>query len=51
MVPALLLVFGVWGLPESPRYLVNIGKDDDARRVLAYIRRRPLDDEFSYFAC
>ena len=37
-VPAIILFFGVLKLPESPRYLVNHGQTDDARRVLSYVR-------------
>ncbi|KRM61697.1 D-arabinose H(+) symporter [Paucilactobacillus vaccinostercus DSM 20634] len=37
-VPAIILFFGVLKLPESPRYLVNHGLNDDARRVLSYVR-------------
>lgn len=42
-VPAVILFFGVLKLPESPRYLVNHGLNDDARRVLSYVRDN--DDE------
>ncbi|KAI0033480.1 hexose transport-related protein [Vararia minispora EC-137] len=44
-LPALLLMFGVWLIPESPRHLVNIGQEERARAVLAYIRRTGPDDE------
>lgn len=37
-VPAIVLFFGVLGLPESPRFLIRNGRLDDARRVLGYIR-------------
>ena len=37
-VPALILFFGVLKLPESPRFLANEGKVDEARRVLTYLR-------------
>ena len=45
-VPAVLLMFGIWILPESPRHLVNIGQDQKALEVLAYIRKRSADDEY-----
>ena len=45
-VPALLLMFGIWILPESPQHLVNIGQDQKALEVLAYIRKRSIDDEY-----
>jgi hypothetical protein len=44
-IPALLLMFGVWLIPESPRHLVNVGQEERAREVLRYIRRTDLEDE------
>ncbi|VDB91654.1 unnamed protein product [Peniophora sp. CBMAI 1063] len=44
-IPALMLMFGVWLVPESPRYLVSIGKEERARHVLGYIRHSDQDDE------
>ncbi|MFL1695519.1 sugar porter family MFS transporter [Weissella kandleri] len=41
-VPAIILFLGVLRLPESPRFLVKLGKNDEARKVLSYIRS---DDE------
>jgi sugar porter (SP) family MFS transporter len=38
-VPAIILFLGVLRLPESPRFLVKHGFEDQARRVLSYIRR------------
>jgi sugar porter (SP) family MFS transporter len=38
-VPAVILYLGVLRLPESPRFLVKIGKEDEAVKVLRYIRR------------
>lgn len=38
-VPAIILVFGVLALPESPRFLVKMNKLDEAKRVLSYIRK------------
>lgn len=37
-VPAIILFIGVLRLPESPRFLVKNGLDDQARQVLSYIR-------------
>ena len=33
-VPSLLVVFFVWFLPESPRWLISHGKTDRARNIL-----------------
>jgi sugar porter (SP) family MFS transporter len=38
-VPAIILFLGVLRLPESPRFLVKHGKDEEAARVLGYIRK------------
>ena len=34
-VPALILVSGLPWVPESPRFLIKIGEDEQARRVLS----------------
>jgi len=41
-VPALILLIGMYFLPETPRWLVSKGRDEDARRVL---RRTRTDEE------
>lgn len=41
-VPAIILLLGVLRLPESPRFLVKKGFEDEAREVLSFIRK---DDE------
>ena len=38
-VPAVILYLGVLRLPESPRFLVKVGKENEALKVLHYIRR------------
>ncbi|MGW5641624.1 sugar porter family MFS transporter [Saccharopolyspora sp. NPDC003752] len=35
LVPALVLIAGVWVLPESPRWLLTRGRDEEARAGLA----------------
>jgi Arabinose efflux permease len=39
LIPAAALLIGGLLLPESPRYLVEKGKVDDARDVLTYLRQ------------
>lgn len=48
-VPAIILFFGVLKLPESPRFLVNHGQNDEARKVLSYVRDNDneIDSELS----
>ncbi|GGH65933.1 sugar porter family MFS transporter [Rothia aerolata] len=38
-IPAVILFLGVLRLPESPRFLINQGKESEALRVLGYIRK------------
>lgn len=38
-IPAVILFVGVMKLPESPRFLINHGQPDEARKVLSYIRK------------
>lgn len=45
MIPAVIMVSGVFMLPYSPRWLAQKGRDDESLRVLAKIRQLPTDDE------
>ncbi|QDR72605.1 sugar porter family MFS transporter [Limosilactobacillus reuteri] len=38
MIPALCLFIGMWKVPESPRWLVMIGKQKSALRILQKVR-------------
>ncbi|KAH6900458.1 general substrate transporter [Thelonectria olida] len=44
-IPAVLLAFGIWWLPFSPRWLVKKGRDQEALKTLAYLRNLSEDDE------
>ncbi|KAI5808643.1 general substrate transporter [Peziza echinospora] len=46
LIPGIiLLVAAVVILPESPRFLVSIGRNEKARDVLGYLRYLPITDE------
>ncbi len=44
-IPAACLALGIWWLPFSPRWLVDKGRDEDAIKTLAYLRKLPSDHE------
>lgn len=44
-VPAFVLYAGVLKLPESPRFLIKNGKEDEARMVLSFIRPKDKIDQ------
>lgn len=45
-VPSVIQFFGFIGLPESPRWLMEKGRTDDARRALQQIRKvKRVDNE------
>ncbi|KAL5508401.1 hypothetical protein ACEPAH_6020 [Sanghuangporus vaninii] len=44
MVWGLILLSGIFFLPESPRHLLGLGRSDEARRVIAELNSVPDDD-------
>ena len=55
-VPSLIMFFGFWFMPESPRWLVFHGKTDKALAVLSKLRDpshvkeelKSINDDFEY---
>ncbi|KIJ68058.1 hypothetical protein HYDPIDRAFT_25505 [Hydnomerulius pinastri MD-312] len=44
MFPALCLGIGMMFMPYSPRWLMEQGREDEAMRTLALLRRKPVDE-------
>jgi MFS family permease len=44
-IPAVCLAFGIWFMPFSPRWLVKVGRDEEARSTLAWMRNLPIDHD------
>ncbi|KAK3181815.1 hypothetical protein K4F52_006882 [Lecanicillium sp. MT-2017a] len=43
-IPAAALAVGIWFMPYSPRWLVKVGRDDEAKATLAWMRKLPQED-------
>ncbi|KAK2603978.1 hypothetical protein QQS21_003814 [Conoideocrella luteorostrata] len=44
-IPAVALAVGIWFMPFSPRWLVKVGRDEEAKSTLAWMRKLPIDHE------
>ncbi|KAH8815973.1 putative MFS quinate transporter [Xylogone sp. PMI_703] len=44
-IPAVCLALGIWWMPFSPRWLVKEGRDEEAKRTLASLRKLPVEHE------
>jgi hypothetical protein len=44
MFPALVLGFGMFWMPYSPRWLSEVGREDEALATLSYLRSRDIHD-------
>ncbi|KAM3434431.1 hypothetical protein NHJ13734_006001 [Beauveria thailandica] len=44
-IPAAALAIGIWFMPYSPRWLVKVGRDEEAKATLAWMRKLPIDDK------
>ena len=44
MLWGLILLSGIFFLPESPRHLLGLGREGEARRVIATLNSVPEDD-------
>ena len=43
LVPALVLAVGIMFMPQSPRWLMDQGREEECRQIIAGLRRLPLD--------
>jgi len=43
LIPALVLGVGLFFMPFSPRWLVEVGRDEEARQTLSMLRNAPAD--------
>ncbi|KAF4167393.1 hypothetical protein CNMCM6936_005350 [Aspergillus lentulus] len=44
-IPAFALACGIWFMPFSPRWLVKVGRDQEAQSTLAWMRKLPVEHD------
>lgn len=44
-IPAVVLAIGIWWMPFSPRWLVKVGREEEALTTLAWLRKLPVEHE------
>ncbi|KAH8814752.1 sugar transporter [Flagelloscypha sp. PMI_526] len=44
LIPGGIMAIGLLTIRESPRYLISVGKNEEAIKNMAYLRRRAVDD-------
>lgn len=44
ILPAILLGIGMFWMPYSPRWLTEVGRDEEAKNTLAYLRSSTVED-------
>lgn len=43
LIPAIVLGIGIMFMPQSPRWLMNQGREEECRDIIANLRRLPID--------
>lgn len=44
-IPAVALACGIWFMPFSPRWLVKVGREEEALQTLAWVRKLPIEHD------